>query len=169
MELEITELDCDGVRVVAPAGEIDTRSSWQLEDKLTAAVDQGERSLLIDCADLDYITSAGLRVLLMVGKRLQAEAGHLALCRLNAEVREVLEVAGMVEHFAILESREEGLGSLRRAARLARVADLAISLLREKDVAPPSPGPLPAAGDGRRLSLAAEIIGGGKQRDRGYG
>ena len=57
--------------VIAPAGRVDSVSSGELERHVVARLDAGERQLVIDLAGVAYISSAGLRVLLLAAKRLK--------------------------------------------------------------------------------------------------
>ena len=70
--MHIQKIDRDGVTIVAPAGRIDTTTSGTLDDALRSSVDAGARSLLLDLGDVDYISSAGLRVLLVLARRMRA-------------------------------------------------------------------------------------------------
>ena len=65
---------------VTVAGTIDTRASGEFEAALVKAVEGGGRQIVVDFAKLDLITSAGIRVLVLFAKRLQAIGGGFALC-----------------------------------------------------------------------------------------
>jgi stage II sporulation protein AA (anti-sigma F factor antagonist) len=108
----IDETIQDGVHILAPAGRIDTTTSGSLEDALRRAVDDGARSILVDFAAVDYISSAGLRVFLVLAKRLKDERGRLVLCSLPQPVRQVFHLAGFMPLFKVEPSREAALASL---------------------------------------------------------
>src|ERR1700753_743046 len=91
----------DAVCICALSGQLDSRAASAFERQLTTELGQGPDRLLIDCTELEFITSAGLRVLLMLGKRLDAEGGCLALCTLNAATRQVFDIAGFSTIFPI--------------------------------------------------------------------
>ena len=55
---------------------------------------EGNRDFVIDLGALDYVSSAGLRIFMIVGKALRAERGHIVPCRLQAGVREVFRNSG---------------------------------------------------------------------------
>jgi stage II sporulation protein AA (anti-sigma F factor antagonist) len=124
------------VAVCALSGQLDSRAAADLERQLTADLSQGPSCLLVDCADLEFVTSAGLRVLLLVGKRLDAAGGCLALCSLNASTRQVLDIAGFGAIFAIRRDREDALTWLEAEGKTTRAAHMARSLLRS-DASPP--------------------------------
>ena len=106
--MEIREERSGRVLVVAPVGRVDSNSSPQLESRLLAHLAKGEQRIVIDMHGVEYISSAGLRVLLMLGKRL-GESGRLVLCSLGPAVRQVFELAGFVPIFNVETSREVAL------------------------------------------------------------
>jgi len=97
----------DGVAVIAPAGRIDTTTSGALEDAVRRTVDGGARDLLVDFAAVDYISSAGLRVCLVLAKRMRDLGGRLVLCGMPESVRQVFQLAGFMPLFIVEPSRRE--------------------------------------------------------------
>lgn len=94
------------VLVVAPVGRIDSTTSEALERVLTQALDEGERQLVVDFGGVSYISSVGLRVLLIVAKRLRAGHGTLVLCALGDAVRQVFDLAGFLPLFTVEPTRD---------------------------------------------------------------
>jgi anti-anti-sigma factor len=70
-------------------------SAGPLEQELEAVIGAGARRLAIDMSRLDYMSSAGLRALLIAARRVQEAGGTLALIGLRGTVKEVLEIAGL--------------------------------------------------------------------------
>jgi anti-anti-sigma factor len=103
--MELREAKEDGVTILAMSGRLDGASAPTVEEKVLALIDGGADRLVIDCAGLEYISSAGLRVLLIAAKRLAPPRGKLALAALRTQVREVLDVAGFSSLFAIHPTR----------------------------------------------------------------
>jgi stage II sporulation protein AA (anti-sigma F factor antagonist) len=97
------------VLIVAPVGRVDSTTSEALEQALTAALDTGERQLVVDFEGVCYISSAGLRVLLLVAKRVRADRGTLALCGLGDAVRQVFDLAGFLPLFTVEPAREQAV------------------------------------------------------------
>lgn len=109
MEVERSK---DGdVLVVAPLGRLDSAEAVAFEDNLMDAIDAGETQMLVDFGGLDYISSAGLSVLLMAAKRVKAQGGRIALCGMNDHVRQVFEVSRFNVLFDIHPTRDEGLAA----------------------------------------------------------
>ena len=104
--MEIREERSEGALVVAPVGRVDSNTAGELERRLLSRLAAGERQLVIDLADVEYISSAGLRVLLLALNKLKAAGGRLALCSMGQSVREVFELAGFTAIFIIEASRD---------------------------------------------------------------
>ena len=99
--MEIATSQDKGVNVVRLSGRFDAQSAGQVDEGLQKAVADGGNTLVIDMSCVEYISSAGLRVLLSTAKRLNSSAGKLALCGLQPYVLEVFDVAGFTSIFRI--------------------------------------------------------------------
>jgi anti-anti-sigma factor len=107
MDIELEKTG--GALVVVPSGRIDSTTSDALEQALSRAVETGERRLVVDFGHVSYISSAGLRVLLVAAKRLRVEHGTLVLCALGDPVRQVFDLAGFLPLFTIEATRDLAL------------------------------------------------------------
>ena len=92
--MNISNREEGGVAVVAVEGNLDTNTAPDAQQHLNALQDKGVKKILINFEQLDYISSAGLRVLLVTAKRLGASGGSLRICGLNETVSEVFEISG---------------------------------------------------------------------------
>ncbi len=113
MTLEIREEDADPYRVLVLSGRLDTDTSADLELALMDLLQAGQGRFVIDLAGVGYVSSAGLRVLLMLGKKVDG-SGELKLAALNPTVRQVFDVAGFTQLFKIYPDRASALGSQTR-------------------------------------------------------
>ena len=104
-----------GAVIVAPVGRIDSTTSASLDQHLLELAAAGERRIVIDLAGVDYISSAGLRVVLSLAKRMRENKGGLALCALGESVRRVFELSGLLPLFGITASREEAVDRVASA------------------------------------------------------
>lgn len=84
---------------IALEGRLDTTTSPDLEEVLAASLD-GVTELVFDFAKLDYLSSAGLRVLLSAQKRMNKQ-GSMKLVHVNDTVKEVFEITGFADFLAI--------------------------------------------------------------------
>lgn len=108
--MELKESSEGGQTVVELIGRLDSNTSKAVEDRLAALLDGGVKAMVLDFAALEYVSSAGLRVLLVVAKRMKAAQGRLAICGLRPEVREVFEISGFSKIFSIFPAKAEALG-----------------------------------------------------------
>jgi anti-anti-sigma factor len=107
--MEITETNLGEVLVIGVAGKLDAATSGQLEKFVADRLQAGATRLLFDLSALQYISSAGLRVLTMALKRLAAGAGRMALCGVQTPVRTVFDISGFSAYFAMAGTRDEGV------------------------------------------------------------
>lgn len=110
--MTISEERLGGVIVVAPVGRIDSSTSDVLDAHLQRLSTAGFSNVVIDFAGVEYISSAGLRVLLTLARRVRESRGGLALASLNDSVRLVFELAGFVPLFVIEPSRASAVDTL---------------------------------------------------------
>ncbi len=99
----------ENVVVLALKGKVDAANVSKLEKVCQQILDQGENNVLIDGTQLEFISSAGLRVLLKLAKSIKRNSGKLAAARLNDLVRQIFEISGFVELFPIYENVVTGL------------------------------------------------------------
>ena len=95
--------------VVQLQGKVDATSAPSVEQALVGVIDQGEKRLVLDCAGLDFISSAGLRSLLLAVKKMKAAGGAISLAALQPNVKEVFDISGFSALFTIHGSRADAL------------------------------------------------------------
>ena len=99
--MQIDETREEGAVVVAPVGRIDSTTSPALDTHLLGLAKAGQHRVVIDFSRVDYISSAGLRVMLTLAKRTKEAKGKLALAGLGDSVRQVFELAGFLPLFSV--------------------------------------------------------------------
>jgi anti-sigma B factor antagonist len=107
--MEINETLHDGIVILAITGRLDTTNYNVLEEKLVSLVDNNKHNILIDCTELSYISSSGLRIMLMGLKKINSVKGKFALCSLQDNIREIFEISGFTSIFTIYTSQQEAL------------------------------------------------------------
>lgn len=90
-------------------GRLDVSSAPLLEKKINRLIEEGHLHLLLDFTRVDYLSSAGLRVLLSSAKKLKAQKGGLILFALSEDVNEVLKIAGFDKILHICSSEKDAL------------------------------------------------------------
>lgn len=99
----------NGVKVMLCEGALDTQTSLDARDHLGQLIEEGARKILVNFDTLEYISSAGLHVLLTVAKQLKSVDGELRVCCLNDVVKEVFDISGFVTIFKVFGSESEAL------------------------------------------------------------
>ena len=107
--MEFTVDEFGDVRAVRITGNLDTQTSPVAQEQMTQLIDNGATKILVDFEDLNYISSSGLRMLLVAVKRLEGTSGQLRICNPNKMVREVFETSGFLEIFSVYTSQAEAL------------------------------------------------------------
>jgi anti-anti-sigma factor len=141
--MDIESTTQDSVAIVRITGFLDTRASSDFEKKMLELVQNGARSFAIDFTKVDMLTSAGIRVLMMLAKRLGG-ANRLALWGLNEQVKVVFNIAGLMGVFEVLDSEQAAIQHVTSAAapdaasaaELSKVTRLAMRLLGDSGQAP---------------------------------
>ena len=110
--MELTEEDAADVTVIAVAGRLNTETAARFSHRVGDLLHAGQAQLLIEASRLSYISSAGVRALLVANKVATDKGGRLAVCGMSASVRRVLEIAGLDETFESYPTREEALAKL---------------------------------------------------------
>lgn len=109
--MQISTRTSNDIHIVAVTGSLDSTTSPEAQKSLDAVV-AGAKKVLLDFSQLDYISSAGLRVLLGAAKQLRASGGKLGMFGLNPSVREVFEISGFASILSIYPSEAEALGAI---------------------------------------------------------
>jgi len=121
------------VLLLRPQGRLDTETVGELELALHDAFEAGARHYILDMAKVSYVSSAGLRVLLALAKKLDGGVGSLRLAALNASVKQVFDIAGFTALFDIRANHKAALDKHPHAedpqASASQIGGLAAQLL----------------------------------------
>ena len=104
--MDIRKAEQDGVTIVSMGGRLDAAGSPEVEAFCRGLMDAGEVRQLLDMTEVEYISSAGLRSLLVVAKQIKAAGGVLVLCSLAPMVREVMEISGFDKILVLAADRD---------------------------------------------------------------
>lgn len=111
--MEISVSEQYGLPVVKISGDLDSSSASQAEQEIFSSIDL-KTPLVLDMTDCRYISSAGLRVLLMVGKQLKAQGGTWALAGVSEEIIDIMDMTGFSTFFTIFTTVEQAAESLSK-------------------------------------------------------
>lgn len=118
--MEVRSSKRDAAVVLEVSGILDTPAARELEREAQAALAGENRHIVVDLSGAELLTSACIRVLVTLNKRLAAAGGALWLCALNDHVTEVFTVAGIAVHFQTAATQAEALAKCDGARRGSR-------------------------------------------------
>lgn len=110
------------VVVLSPVGRVDHATAEELEQGLAphlARCATGQDHLVLDFSGVDYISSAGLRVLMLAAKRAKAQGGFLAVAAVQPTVREILEISKFTLLLRVMPTVRDAVAAVSPAALAA--------------------------------------------------
>ena len=110
--MKITKRKEGKAMVIAVEGRLDAVSAPAFDTELETLLEAGEKTFVLDFQNLEYISSAGLRSILAVTKRLRGLEGRISLSSLKDIVREVFQISGFNKIIPIYDSTDEALSEL---------------------------------------------------------
>ena len=110
--MDVSEQQVGRVWVVTARGRLDGATSSAFAQRIEKLVTGTEPRLLVDFAGVEFVSSAGLRAVLSLVKKVKAVQGALALCAVQPAVREVLEITGFAGMIDIHPERAAALTAL---------------------------------------------------------
>jgi anti-anti-sigma factor len=110
--MEISTRTQGDVTIVAFAGNLDSNTSPEAQAAIDGILARGAKKVVVDFSALDYISSAGLRVLLGAAKKLSGPGSALRLFGLNETVREVFQISGFSTILPVVATEADALAGL---------------------------------------------------------
>ena len=107
--MDITVAAEEAGTVVGIVGSLDTVTAPDAQAVLDQAIADGATTLIVDCQELAYISSAGLRILLVAAKKVQPLGGQVRMCNLSPMVRDVFDISSFTAILPVFPSRAEAL------------------------------------------------------------
>lgn len=109
--MKIVEEQQQAINIFKLEGRLDSNTSQDFEKAVFNAISNGSKHMIFNFRDIDYISSAGLRVILKATKALKREEGKIMLCNMQDYVKEVFEIAGFDAFLPIVPTMEDALQS----------------------------------------------------------
>lgn len=97
--MKTTIQEIDGKMVVSLSGELDTAAAVEVEQELQVLNEHEGKDVIIDCTELEYIASSGLRILLSILKKAKASGSKVALKNVNDDIKNVFRMTGFINLF----------------------------------------------------------------------
>lgn len=120
--MQVEQKACAEARVVTPIGRLSHDNADELRTALEPLLGRcaaGQETLVLDFARLEYISSAGLRVLMLAAKQAKAQGGRILIAALQPVVREIFEISRFNMVFETMPTLEAALASVSPAAAAA--------------------------------------------------
>ena len=102
-----------GILTLTVSGRLDADTTARFGDALNGCIEQGNHKIVLDIAGVDYVSSVGLRALMVGAKRVAPLGGKIAICAPHPRVLKLLELAGFTSILAIAATRDEAMERLR--------------------------------------------------------
>lgn len=104
----------DDVIVLQPQGRIDGATSSSFEEQCMLHIGAGAQHVVIDLSGIDYVSSAGLRALLITAKKTKSTGGALTLCSAHGSVKEVISLSGFDSLLGAHETTSDAIAALKK-------------------------------------------------------
>ncbi len=114
--MEINTTEHNGVNVVSIVGKIDASNAGKVTKELDSLLQEGKFLLVGDFGQVDYISSAGLRVILAALKSARNQKGDFSLANVRENVRTVLEYSGFTRLIKLYPDVDSAVAALRASA-----------------------------------------------------
>jgi anti-sigma B factor antagonist len=99
----------DGIKVFHLRGRLDSNTAQKLEDDLFRAISGGSNKIIVDFENLDYISSAGVRLFLEAYHALLSKDGQIILCSMQQHIREIFQAAGVDDLVLIFDNMNQAI------------------------------------------------------------
>jgi len=109
--MEIKTDQTDNYTKIAIIGRVDTVTAAQLEKAIQSVLENEPKSIIMDCTELDYISSSGLRVFLILQKKMVVKNARLSLFGLNPNIKEIFDISGFSTIFKIFPDLKKAINN----------------------------------------------------------
>lgn len=110
--MEIDHVQYKNCDVIKPTGRIDSNTSPEFEEAILAVLNSNQYKLVVDMSKMDFISSAGLRVLISSQKKCREKKGEVVLASPSKKIRATLELAGFHTLFTIYPDLLGAVGNI---------------------------------------------------------
>ncbi|MEM7444811.1 MAG: STAS domain-containing protein [Pseudomonadota bacterium] len=99
----------NNVSLLSVEGRVDGATAQGVQDRVGSVVESGARKIVLNLAKVEYISSAGLRAILISAKAITAASGELRICNLHGMVRDVFDISGISNVLSVFDSETDAL------------------------------------------------------------
>jgi anti-anti-sigma factor len=112
--MEIKTSTKEGSTIIEIIGSLDGNTVNEAQEKILPLISSAHVSMVLDMKECGYISSAGLRLLLMAAKQLSTQSGTLVLSGLSDEIKDVMEMTGFNNFFKTFDTVPSALATMRK-------------------------------------------------------
>lgn len=110
--MKVAENIIESIAVIEVEGNIDSKTAPEFEKAALASI-KNQGQVIIDLSKVEFLSSAGLRVLLMIYRQIKVQNGKVVLVGVSEEIQEVMSNTGFINFFIIVGTIEEGIQTLK--------------------------------------------------------
>jgi len=107
LQIDINHKEVDELWEVSLTGSLDTETAPELEEDLAQIFDSDSNKLIFNMAGLDYVSSAGIRIIAMVSRKMKEKSGAIAMIGLQPQIRKVFDIVKALPNFGIFKDEAE--------------------------------------------------------------
>lgn len=112
--MKISKEHTANVAIFSLQGRLDSNTSPDVEKEILETIAQGATDIILDFSMLDYISSAGIRVLVHCHKELEKKEGHIFLASVPKPIENVLYITGFLPYFKVFDGKPQALEALSK-------------------------------------------------------
>ncbi|GAB6887353.1 STAS domain-containing protein [Desulfothermus okinawensis JCM 13304] len=111
--MELQRVEKEGFIIVMVNGRLDANTASKYESECLSYLDNGDDKVIVDLHGLEYISSAGLRSILTIGKKIKSIGGKYVFCNLQPMVAKVFKISGFNSIFPVYETLEDAIEEVK--------------------------------------------------------
>lgn len=109
--MDINQKPIGSIIILSLNGRLDTMNYALLEKEVNSLIKNNQKDIILDCQSLDYVSSSGLRVLMMALNQVKATGGKFSICNLQPSIIKIFKISGFDRLFDIFPGRDEAVAS----------------------------------------------------------
>jgi len=110
--MNIVESEKNNITILSVSGRMDATTAPQFNEACQNVLSSGKKSVIVDLGGLEYISSAGLRSILVMGKSCKSAQANLAFCSMQNMVADMFKLSGFISILKVYPSQDEALNAL---------------------------------------------------------
>ncbi len=96
----------DDVAIVYPRGHLDAHNVERFEKEILKLIENGQVNIIVNCKDLNYISSAGMGIIMGYLDEIREKGGDIKLCSVSERVYEIFDLVGFTEIYEFLDDEQ---------------------------------------------------------------